>query len=471
MSKLKKRVSIAMIAGLSLALAACGSGSGTSGSDGGSASSGSGSGTSASGGSGGGSASGEKIKLQYWANSRHDSQYIEDKIAKFNETNGKNIEVEITIMAENYSQSLDLAFASNQAPDVFEKPDRTMYEKGYIEPLNDYLDDEMYKKFESAFVNGSSVFNGDIISLGNYGTTIRLVYNAELFEAVGLEPPKSLDEMVEAAKKITEYGKDKGIYGWAMNYKNAGSSLGRSLSAIAQLEGVPGGYDFTKARYDFTPWKPIVEAFRQMYVDGSTIPGAESLDIDPLRAQFAEGNIGMYISYSYEPGVYQNQFPAKIRWAAAQVPTIDGSEPKGVIGTGGTTWLAISSESKHKDAAWEFMKFMYSDEVLVGYHEEGLGLSVLPHILAQAEDPDIPGMEYFIPTKYDGNWPVQPAISIEGKSVWDELMAYILVGGDLDKILADVTKRYNDALDRLIADGTPVDPIPDFKPQDLQVEK
>lgn len=38
------------------------------------------------------------------------------------------------------------------------------------------------------------------------------------------------------------------------------------------------------------------------------LPGVESLDIDPLRAQFAEGKIGMYMSYSSEPGVYKNQF-------------------------------------------------------------------------------------------------------------------------------------------------------------------
>lgn len=467
MYNFKKGLSVVLIAGLAAALAACGSGSGSSGSDGAASNGGASSST-------GGAAvtpNAEKVKLSFWYNSRHDSQFIEEKIAHFNETNEGNIEVELTVMAENYNQSLDLAFSSNQAPDVFEKPVRDMYEKGYIEPLNDYLDEDMKQKFSSAFVEGTSMFEGNIISLANYANTIRLVYNVDLFEAVGLKAPKSLDDMVEAAKKITEYGKDKGIYGWAMNYKNPSSSLGRSLSAIAQINGYPGGYHYATARFDFGPWKPIAEAFRQMYADGSTIPGAESLDIDPLRAQFAEGNIGMYISYSFEPGVYQNQFPAKIRWAAAQVPTIDGGEPKGVIGVGGTTWLALSSESKNKEAAWEFMKYMYGEELLVEYHEQGLGLSILPHVLAKAGDPVIPGMEYFIPTKYDGNYPIQPRYSIEGKSIWDELMTYILVGGDLDKILAETTVRYNQALDRSIADGNQVEPIPDFDSRNYQVEK
>ncbi|RXZ83692.1 extracellular solute-binding protein [Paenibacillaceae bacterium] len=415
---------------------------------------------------------GDPVKLSYWTNSRHDSEFIQEKIDHFNKTNTSNIEVEMTVMADNYVQSLDLAFTSNQSPDIFAYPSREHYLKEYVEPLNAYLEDDIKEKFSGSIKEGVNMFEGNIISLGNFGTTIRLVYNADVFEQLNLQPPKTLDEMVETAKKITEYGKKDGLYGWAMNYKNPAGALSRSMGAIASVEGMPNGYNFKEARYNFAGWEPIVEAFRQMYTDGSTLPGAESLDIDPLRAQFAEGKIGMYISYSYEPGVYKDQFPPKINWAATQVPAIDETESEGIINMGGLSWIGMSSKSEHKKEGWEFMKFMYSDELLREYHENGYGLSVLPHVLNGAKVPDIAGMEYFIPTKFDGNWPVQPSITLEGKAVWDEFMKYILVGGDFQSIVTDLNTRYNAALDKAIQDGTTTaEPDPSFDPRSFQIEK
>ena len=32
----------------------------------------------------------------------------------------------------------------------------------------------------------------------------------------------------------------------------------------------------------------------------------------------------MYINHSGEPGMYKDQFPTKVNWAAATVPTLDG---------------------------------------------------------------------------------------------------------------------------------------------------
>lgn len=416
-----------------------------------------------------------KTKLQYWTGGRHDADYIKSMIDKFNETNTKNIEVEMTIMAENYAQSLDLAFVSEQAPDVMTLGDLVdLHNKGYVEPLDQFLTPEFKERFgENAFIEGANMLDGQIYTLPANGSTIRLIYNVDIFEKAGIaEPPKTLDEMVETAKKITEVGKKDGIYGFALNYKSPTSALDRSSAAIAEINGTHGtGFDFKTGQYDFTGYKPIIEAFKQMKDDGSTLPGSESLDIDPLRAQFAEGNIGMYLSYSVEPGVYKNQFPAKIKWDAALPPSIDGTY-SGVnnLGTGASRWLAMSSQSKNKEAAWEFMSFLYSDEVLKGYQEQGLGLSTVPSVAAIAEKPDIEGIDNFLPGKYDGRWPIHPqGIKPEGKSYQEEFVKYILVGGDLDGIVKDLNERYNAALEKEKATGKKMpEAIPDFDPAKLQ---
>lgn len=468
---IKKVGSAALIGLLTLAVAACGSGNNNTASPSGSA---------ALSGSPEASApaseqpkSGEKIKLSYWTGDRHDQEYIKELVDRFNETNADNIEVELVVKTDDFNQAIDLAYASGQAPDIIRVKENTIQpwvKKGYLEPIDGYLSEEFKQKFQA--IPDYNQLEGKMYSLPNYGTTLRLVYNKDLFAKAGVDaPPKTLAEMVDIAKKLTEAGKAEGAYGFAQNFKNTQSAMFRSARVIAEASGLGGlGYDFKTARYDWGSYKEIVEAFKQMVDDGSTMPGMESLDIDPLRAQFAEGKIGMYISFSSEPGVYQDQFPAKIDWAAAPVPTIDGTV-KGKTSLLGGQWLAISSQSKHKDAAWKFVEFMYSDEFLKTYQEKGFGLSMVPAISEIAGSPNIKGIEGFIPTENDGTWPLEPtsSIQVEGELATDAFFKYMLSGGDLDAIIADLNKRYNAALDKAIAAGeVKAEPNPDFDPMKLK---
>ncbi|UQZ82721.1 Maltose-binding periplasmic protein precursor [Paenibacillus konkukensis] len=414
---------------------------------------------------------GEKTKITYWTLDRHDADYIKEVIDKFNQTNKDNIEVELVVKADDYAQALDLAFSAAQAPDVFrvkENTIQTYYKKGYMAPIDEYLTEEQKKKFPA--MPDLNQFDGKMYSLPNYGSTMRLVYNKDLFDKAGIaKPPTTLAELVEDAKKLTAAGKATGAYGFALPFKTPSSAWGRSARVIAELSGYGGfGYDFKTARYDFSGFKEITKAFKQMRDDGSTLPGMEALDIDPLRAQFAEGKIGMYLSFSSEPGVYKSQFPAKINWAAAPAPTIDGSI-KGASGFLGGQWLAINKDSKKKDAAWTFINYMYGDDILQPYHEKGYGISMVPSIISKVKQPDINGIEGFLPNKYDGVWPIVPTVTVQGVKYEDAFWKYILEGGDLDKVIADLNKRYNESLDKAIANGeVTAKPDASFDPAKMQ---
>lgn len=414
-----------------------------------------------------------KTKLSYWTGDRHDMDYIKSVVQKFNETNGENIEVEMVVKTEDFNQAIDLAFASGQAPDIIRVKENTIQPfaaKGYLKPIDSYVTDAIKKKFP--VIDDFNRIGGKMYSLPNYGSTIRLVYNKELFAKAGIaSPPKTLKEMVEDAKKITAVGKANGSYGFAQNFKSPDSALGRSARVIAEASGYGGfGYDFKTAKFDFAGYKDIIQSFKQMVDDGSTLPGMESLDIDPLRAQFAEGKIGMYISFSSEPGVYANQFPAKIDWAAAPVPTIDGTI-KGASSFLGGQWLSISNTTKNADQAWKFMQFMYDDEVLKTYHEKGFGLSMVPSVSSVAKKPEIKGIEGFLPSGNDGTWPLQPTVTVEGMKFNDAFFKYMISGGNLDQIIQDLSKRYNDALDKAVAKGdVKVAPNPSFDPMKLMMK-
>ncbi|MHA6481765.1 ABC transporter substrate-binding protein [Paenibacillus sp. strain BS8-2] len=410
------------------------------------------------------------VTLKYWTDDRHDQEYINEMINKFNETNEDNIKVELTVLSENYAQSVDIAFSSNQAPDVLRlKSGNTagFVKKGYLEPLNVFLTDDLNTKFGKLMIDGINRFDDKVYSLANNGNTLRLVYNKDLFAKAGIDgPPTSLQEMVDDAKKITEAGKSEGIYGFALNFKSPKSAFDRSIREILSLSGHQGlGFDLKTGQFDFAPYSQVIEYFKQMYADGSIIPGAESLDIDPLRAQFAAGKIGMYLSFSTEPGVYKDQFPTEINWAGALAPTLEG-QIKGtseIVSAG--AWLGISAQSANKEAAWTFMEYMYGDEILKSYHEKGFGIAVVPSIVEQATNPDINGMDGFLVGEHDSIWPVSPNVTPEGANYADAFFKYMLAGGDLQAITNDLNTRYNDALSKAVEKGEAVvTPNPAFDP-------
>lgn len=92
-----------------------------------------------------------------------------------------------------------------------------------------------------------------------------------------------------------------------MNMKSAYSALFRSVDECAARSGLYP-YNYDTGRYEFDGYAQVAKVFRDMYADGSFFPGAEGLTLI-LRAQFALGNIGMYMSGYWEVGVYDGQFP------------------------------------------------------------------------------------------------------------------------------------------------------------------
>ncbi|PZE22140.1 ABC transporter substrate-binding protein [Paenibacillus xerothermodurans] len=415
-----------------------------------------------------------KVKLTFWTNARHDADLMEQKIKQFNETNKSNIQVEYRIMTDNYEQALQVAIQSDEAPDIMNAKSKLnmqdVVKMKAIEPLDEYLTPEMKARFGEQLLNLDRIntVDGKLYTLPNYGSTFRLLYNKDLFAKAGLtEPPKSLDELVTYASKITEAGENEGVYGFAVNMKNPVAAFERALTPLVRLDG-KDYYDWKTGKYDFTIVTPYVETFKKIVENKSMLPGYESLDIDPLRNQFAQGKIGMYMSLSAEPSVYDTQFPTKIDWGVAQVPTIDGQAPKGAnyIHAAGN-WLYMSATSKHKKEAWEFMQYMYSDDVLVPYFEQGKGVGIIPSVVEKAKEPTLKNFKDFSP-KDDAIWPATLTHKVEGKA-WQNVIAESILGvTPLDKAIADLNKRYNEGLDNAEKAGTVKRVvIPDFNPRNL----
>ncbi len=418
-----------------------------------------------------------KTTISYWTTNRHDQEYMTKKIAEFNESND-SIYIDFQVYADNYSQMLDLAFSTGTAPDVFQLSEfATNYSKGYMMSLNSFLDDEYKKRFgEGAFVEGVNSYNGEIYSLPYTASACRLFYNQDIFDRVGIAgPPKTVEEMAADAKLITEQLGGEGIYGFAGNYKTARSAVARSIDPIVQLSGgTRAGFDYKEGRFDFSSYKPILEQFREIFATGAAFPGSESLDIDPLRTQFAAGNIGMYISISHaEPGVYLSQFPTDVNWNCAQLPTLTGEvEGKQTLWFGGSN-LGINVNTTHPDEAWEVMKFLHSDEVMGEYYTLGLGTVMIPSAIEGVEPPEtIAKMPDLAMNERDQNWPPLPLnVVVEGKDYATVVAECIFGMTDIDGAIEDLNIRYNAAYDKVVEGGQERIVYPNFDPLNQDVSK
>lgn len=466
MKKAKRILAAAMAGTMALSLAACSGGSSSSGS---------------------GAASGSlpadaegKITISYWTTNRHDQAYMTPLIEEFNKTNDKNIYIDFQVYADNYSQMLDLAFSTNTAPDVYQLSgldtlEVTVNEKKQAMDLAPYMDEEYRARFgEGAFVEGINALGDGIYSLPYTASAARLFYNQDIFDRVGIEhPPETLDELVADAKLITEKLGSEGIYGFSGNFKSAATAVGRSIDMIVMRSGgTRSGFDYKTGTYDFSSYKPVLEAYKEMFATGVAFPGSESLDIDPLRTQFAAGNVAMYISVSHaEPGVYTNQFPTDINWNCAQLPTVNGKvEGKQQLWFGGSN-LAINPATEHPDEAWEVMKFLHSDEVMGPYYTEGLGTVMIPSAVENVEPPaTIEEMPNLAINEDDQNWPPLPSgVVVEGKDYYTVCVECIFGMTDIDAAIEDLNTRYNAAYDKVVADGAERIVYPNFDPlnQDL----
>ena len=418
-----------------------------------------------------------KVTVSYWTTNRHDQEYMTKKIEEFNNTNDA-IYIDYQVYADNYSQMLDLAFSTDTAPDVFQIIDFPLYhEKGYMLDLAPYMDEEYKARFgDGAFVEGINSYGDAIYSMPYTASAARLFYNKDIFERVGIEaPPKTLDEMVADAKLITEQLGKEGIYGFAGNFKSAASSINRTVDVIVQRSGgTRGGYDYQAGKYDFTSYKPVLEAFQAILAGGAGFPGSESLDIDPLRTQFAAGNIGMYMSVSHaEPGVYTSQFPTDVNWDCAQIPTVSGNvDGKQNLWFGGN-YAAINTGTAHPDEAWEVMKFLYSDEVMGEYYSLGLGTVMIPSAIKDVTPPaTIEKMPNLAINDDDKNWPPLPInVVVEGKDYTALSVECIFGMADIDKTIEDLNKRYNEAYEKSIANGEERVIYPNFDPLNQNTSK
>lgn len=169
-------------------------------------------------------------------------------------------------------------------------------------------------------------------------------------------------------------------------------------------------------------------------------------------------------SASFDCSVYTNQFPATCDWEVIDIPKFS-ADAKTYKKFGNTVnLLAVGRkalESEERAAKVEkVIEFFYDDANTARMYEEGVYIPVRPEAIAMAtKEPTMKGWADF--ANFDEIFAMPPVpdtlCSIEGTTYREEILNIWTNPklDDVDSIMADVDKRYNDAL--AAADQSKVD--------------
>lgn len=228
--------------------------------------------------------------------------------------------------------------------------------------------------------------DGEIVSLPvRIGVHI-LHYRKDLFDAAGLSAPKSMDELYDAAKKLTGSTTPEGekVYGLILQGDQSTWGFIQYMDFLWSYGGDIFNADMTESALNSDEALEALEFMVGLYKDGYTPPATPTYDMDTAVAALQQGIGAMYIEYSPRALVLDNPETSKTagKWAWAAMPSSEGGVGSGCV----TGWsMGINNKSKNKDAAWELIKYLTSEETQTRMAIENANGPVIESVFSNEE--------------------------------------------------------------------------------------
>jgi sn-glycerol 3-phosphate transport system substrate-binding protein len=313
----------------------------------------------------------EVITLEFWhAMGGNLGELVNTLVQRFNDSQDR-IVVNATYQGsyDDTYNALLAAFDAGTAPNIvqnFDLSSQTMFDTGRLIPAWKLMQEDGFDPnvFVPAVRDYYSDENGMVAMAFNSSTPL-IYYNAEMFEAAGVDAPDpewtfsefkaTCDRLMEA--KVAPFCFTFGQVGWYFEQMLANSgglyfnnNNGRTDRATEVMFNQGQGVEV------FTFLTSLIQEGYAPNL-GSTWTETDST--------FLTKQAAMEIDSTSDVSIIQNsEFPVK----TAFIPHSDSSERNGVIIGGAALWLIDSGDDKVNQAAWELMKFMAAPEQQIAWH-------------------------------------------------------------------------------------------------------
>mgnify|MGYP001338027405 CR=1 FL=1 len=321
---------------------------------------------------------------------------------------------------------LDQSWMATFAPDTV---DPTEYYKSNAELA---MPDFDWDDFSKPLVDGIAMYDGKMVGIPFDIPIAILMYRQDLLDKHGIKVPTTMPEYMAAVKAITEAEKANGIYGNTCQAKSGHYSL--ECDWTIYLWG-HGGSIFNKDKmFSGNDDRGIAGLEYYQELIKNSPPAATTWTWDGQFQSMQQGQAAMCISWGeFFPGMDANESKVQGLMQAARPPVEDpgrraaadagfGEIP--AIGHQGGSVIALSEYSKNKEAAWIFMQWACSKDVMARVSTLGGGAS--PMRLSSFEDPRVKEKAVVGPgtTRHFDvvNWTINNAMGSEpDMPIWAEL--------------------------------------------------
>jgi multiple sugar transport system substrate-binding protein len=326
----------------------------------------------ASSGGGSGSTAGGSTTITYWASNQgtsiqNDKEVLGPELKKFEKQTGVHVDLQVIGWPDLLNKIL-AATTSGQGPDVLNIGNTwaaSLQATGAFMPFDSKALDAVGGK--DKFVEASFATSGapgkDPTSVPLYGLVYGLYYNKKMFADAGLQPPTTWQELMTDAKKLTN--PSKGVYGMAMEGGSYTESVHFAFIFGRQNGGQP--FDDSGKPTFTTPGmvagvKQYVDLMSQKVVNPSSVQYKNGPE---APTDFAKGKAAMLMSQNNADNVLQANGGMKpSEYGVVAIPAPNPLPPGGkdVASFVAGINLSIFKNTKNKDAALKFVKFMTSPE-------------------------------------------------------------------------------------------------------------
>jgi multiple sugar transport system substrate-binding protein len=292
-----------------------------------------------------------------------------------------DIKVQVQVLPSNgYNTKIFATTAAGNPPDIFNSGDiiiPTIVQKDYAYDLHEFVAKENYdlSAFYPEVIDGMT-FEGKLVGLTDNWDTQVMYYNRDLFDKAGLDYPDATwtwDDFTSAARQLTSGEGPRKIYGAAHGFWFA-----PVFDQIWMYGGDVLSKDGTDCVLDSPEAVAAVQSIADLVAEG-TIPSWQQLEGQgPLQFLLA-GRAAMAIDAG-RWGAYELR-EGRVDWAVAPLP----KGPKGRANFFHLAIYAITKNSDNPESAWEFLKFMVSEEAIKLASDNMQGIPSRPDMV---KDPD-----------------------------------------------------------------------------------
>lgn len=244
----------------------------------------------------------------------------------------------------------------------------TLIDSGVVEPIDMWIKTDEDKAWVDGFMPAylaSANVDGHLWAVPFQRSTAVMYYNKDAYKAAGLDPespPTTWDEMVEHGKALTVRDAAGNVTQWGLGIPGSSNAVHWLFGAlVAQNKGKLSSEDGLYTFFD----APEVIGALQYFVDLSTKHGIHPAGVQEwgtTPSDFMEGRLAM--AWTTTGNLGNIRANAKFDFGVAPYP--GNPDPASVLG-GGNLYIFEGASDEQKSAAFEFIKYMTSDELLADW--------------------------------------------------------------------------------------------------------